>query len=367
MTSVPFLDLGRHVAGIRDELDAAIASVLDAGQFVFGAPLERFEGAFADYCGAASAIGVANGTDAITVALKAVGVTSGDEVITAANTCVPTVAAIDAAGAVPVLADVDEQTYTLDASSVEPLITERTTAIVPVHLYGQCADLDPLLELARAHGLKVVEDCAQAVGAEYGGRRAGSIGDAAAFSFYPTKNLGALGDGGAVTSNDPEVAERARLFRNYGERGKYDSVLRGWNSRLDTLQAAILSAKLVHLESWTERRRALASLYDEALAGSAAVTPLPAPGRRHVYHLYVVRVDDRDGVRERLRERGVGTLVHYPKPVHRHEAYAALAADDGRLGRSEQLADEILSLPLYPELSDAEAEAVAEGVRAVLR
>jgi dTDP-4-amino-4,6-dideoxygalactose transaminase len=361
--AVPFLDLRRHVAAIRDELDAAIAAVLDGGQFVFGEPVERFENAFAEYCGTRHAVGVASGTDALTVALQAVGVSPGDEVITAANTCVPTVAGIEAAGASAVLADVDEETFTLEPASLEALIGERTRAIVPVHLYGQCADLDAILDLARSRGLKVVEDCAQAVGAEYRGARAGSIGDAAAFSFYPTKNLGALGDGGAVTTRDEETAERARLLRNYGEASKYDSVRRGWNSRLDTIQAAILAAKLPHLEAWTQRRRELAAFYDEALGGTDVITPVTRPERRHVYHLYVVRVRERDMVQERLQETGIGTSIHYPRPVHEHPAYRDLAAADRRLATSERLSREILSLPLYPELEDAEAEAVAEAVR----
>ncbi len=365
-TTVPFLDLRRHVAAIRDDLDRALGRVLDGGQFVFGTPLDEFEDAFAAYCRAPQAVGVASGTEAITIALQAVGVGEGDEVITAANTCVPTVAGIEASGAAAVLADVDEETYTLDVAALDALVAERTRAIVPVHLYGQCADLDPILELARRHGLKVVEDAAQAVGAEYHGRRAGSIGDAAAFSFYPTKNLGALGDAGAVVTTDPETAERARLLRNYGEQSKYDSVRRGWNSRLDTMQAAILSAKLVHLEAWTERRREIAAWYDAALADTSVVTPRAAPGMRHAYHLYVVRVQDRPMVQERLQAEGVGTLIHYPRPVHKHPAYAGLAAPDGRLVTSERLADEVLSLPLYPELTDDEVEIVADAVRRVV-
>jgi dTDP-4-amino-4,6-dideoxygalactose transaminase len=261
------------------------------------------------------------------------------------------------------LADVDEATFTIDVARLEPLLTERTRALVPVHLYGQCADLDPLLDLARAHDLKVVEDAAQSVGAEYVGRRAGSLGDAAAFSFYPTKNLGALGDGGAVVTRDPGVADQARLLRNYGERSKYDSVRRGWNSRLDTVQAAILDAKLDHLEPWTERRRELAARYDSGLAGVSVATPVVAPGRRHVYHLYVVRVQGRNALQERLRADGIGTLVHYPRPVHLQPAYRGLDRSDGSLSVSERLAGEILSLPLYPELRDDEVDVVVEALR----
>jgi dTDP-4-amino-4,6-dideoxygalactose transaminase len=361
--SVPFLDMSRHVAAIRPEVDAALARVLDGGQFVFGEPVETFERNFASYCAVGHAIGVASGTDAITIALQAVGVGEGDEVITAANTCVPTAAGIEATGATVVLADVDEQTSTLDPTKLEPLLTDRTRALVPVHLYGRCADLDPLMELAEAHDLKVVEDVAQAVGATYRGRRAGSIGHAAAFSFYPTKNLGAFGDGGAVTTNDEEVAERARLLRNYGERSKYDSVRRGWNSRLDTMQAAVLDAKLAHLDAWTDRRRDIAGLYDRGLADVPVVTPAGAGEGGQVFHLYVVRSPARDRLRARLAEDGIGTLVHYPRPVHLQPAYRSLARDDGSLAVSERLAGEILSLPLYPEMTDDEVDAVIAALR----
>lgn len=361
MTRVPFLDLSRQTEALRPELDAAVAAILDSARFVLGPPVEAFEREFAAYCGAAHAVGVASGTDAITIALQAVGILPGDEVVVPANTCVPTVAGIEAAGAVPVLADVDEDTFTLAPDSVAQALTPRTRAIVPVHLYGQCADMDGLHDLARAHGLKVVEDVAQAHGAAFGGRPAGSLGDAAAFSFYPTKNLGALGDGGAVVTGDADVAEQARRLRAYGERARYDSVRTGWNSRLDTLQAALLRVKLPHLERWNERRRQLAGLYAELLADTGLVLPQEAAGRRHVYHLYVVRSRDRDGLREQLAAAGVDVLVHYPLPVHRHEAYRHLARE---LPVSERLCAEVLSLPLYPELRDAEVEAVAAALRA---
>jgi dTDP-4-amino-4,6-dideoxygalactose transaminase len=360
--NVAFLDLARHVRATRAELDAAIARVLDAGQFVFGSPLEEFERAFADFCGAREAVGVASGTDAITIALQAVGVGPGDEVVTAANTCVPTVAAIEAAGATPVLADVDPVTWTLDPGALEEAVTERTRAVVPVHLYGQCADMEAVAAVARRHGLKVVEDAAQAHGAAYRGDRAGTLGDAAAFSFYPTKNLGALGDGGAVVTNDPEVAEQARLLRNYGERARYDSARSGRNSRLDTIQASVLGAKLTHLEEWTTRRREIAARYLEALAQTGLGLPVEAEARTHVYHLFVVRVNDRDRFREDLAALGVGTLVHYPRPVHLHEAYTHLARPGDLLAESERLSREVVSLPLYPELEDGEVEAVAEAV-----
>jgi dTDP-4-amino-4,6-dideoxygalactose transaminase len=360
--SVPFLDLSRRIASIRGELDAALGAVLDEGPFVFGPHVEGFERAFAAYCGAGHAVGVGSGTDAITIALQAVGVEPGDEVVTTSNSGVPTVAAIEAAGAVPVLAEVDSTTMTLDPARLDAAVTERTAAIVPVHLYGQCADVGPIVELARARGLKVVEDAAQAVGAEYGGRRAGTLTDAAAFSFYPTKNMGALGDGGAVVTNDDAVAERARLLRNYGEESRYRSVIAGRNSRLDPLHAAGLLVQLGRVDGWNERRRALAAHYAEELADSAVELPVEASGRRHVYHLFVVRTPRRDGFRAALEAAGVGTLVHYPLAVHRQPAYARLARPGLEL--SERLSREVVSLPLYPELTDAEAEAVVAAVRA---
>jgi dTDP-4-amino-4,6-dideoxygalactose transaminase len=359
--TVRFLELARGIAEQREQLRAATESVLDEAHFVLGARVARFEEDFAAWCGAAHAVGVASGTDALALALQAVGIGPGDEVVTAANTCVPTVAAIESAGAVPVLADVDPRTFTLDPGAVAAVVTPRTRAVVPVHLYGQCADVEPLAEVARAHGLKLVEDAAQAHAAEHGGRRAGTLGDAAAFSFYPTKNLAALGDAGAVVTDDAAVAERVRRLRMYGERQRYESMLRGRNSRLDALQAAVLSVRLPRLDAWTERRRELAARYDDALAGSGVAPPVEAAGRRHAYHLYVVRTPRRDELRAALADAGVETLVHYPRPVHRHPAYVHLARP-GRLETSERLCDEVLSLPLYPQLSDAEAGRVAEAV-----
>jgi len=295
--------------------------------------------------------------------LAAVGIRAGDEVITAANTCVPTVAGIEATGATAVLADADPETYTLAPASVEEAISPRTRALVPVHLYGQCADIAPLAALARVRGIAVVEDCAQAHGALYRGGRAGSLADAAAFSFYPTKNLGALGDAGAVTTDDAGVAERARLLRNYGERGRFEHVARGRNSRLDTLQAALLRAKLPFLDGWNERRRAIAAHYTDALAASGVEPPREAADRRHVYHLYVVRSRQRELFRRRSADAGVETDVHYPLPVHRQPAYVATAPTGRSLKVSEELADSVVSLPLHPHLSDAEVEHVAAAAR----
>jgi dTDP-4-amino-4,6-dideoxygalactose transaminase len=363
VTRVPFLDLARHVAAVREEIDEAIGDVLDSGWFVLSPHVASFEGSFAASCGVRHAVGVASGTDALTLALRAVGVGPGDEVVTVANTCVPTVAGIEAAGATAVLADASPDTWTLDPESFADAVTSRTKAVVPVHLYGRCADMDAIGEIARDRDLKVVEDCAQEHGAHMGGRPAGSVGDVAAFSFYPTKNLGALGDGGAVVTNDDEVASRLRRLRVYGENERYSSIESGWNSRLDSVQAAVLERKLSHLYAWNTRRREIAAAYGAAFGELPLVTQPRDDG--HVYHLYVVASQDRDGLRQRLAERGVETLVHYPRAVHQQPAYARLARP-GRLETSERLCRQVLSLPLYPELTAAEVDAVIEAARDAL-
>jgi len=359
---VPFLELGRETEEVHAPVSRALEEALRESRFTLGPAVGASELAWASFCGAGHAVGVASGTDALALALGAVGVGPGDEVVTAANTCVPTVAAIVQAGAAPVLADVDPRTGTLDPASAASAVTERTRAIVPVHLYGQCAEMEPILAVARARGLSVVEDAAQAHGAEYRGRRAGTLADAAAFSFYPTKNLGALGDAGAVVTDDGEVAERVRLARSYGESTRYLSVTRAASSRLDTVQAAVLAAKLPRLAPWNERRRSLAGTYLERLAGTDLELPAEAPDRRHVYHLFPVRTPRRDALRRALEALGVETLVHYPRPVHKHPAYADLARSDGALSVSERLSAETLSLPLYPQLRDEEQSAVCEAV-----
>jgi dTDP-4-amino-4,6-dideoxygalactose transaminase len=361
--NIPFGNLARQTESVRDDLDAAADRVLRSGQFLFGPEVERFEASFAAWCGVTNAVGVANGTDAITIALQSVGIRPGDEVITAANTCVPTIVGIENAGAIPVLVDCDPATRTIDPHLVEAAIGPQTHTLLPVHLYGQCADMDSLESIASRHGLKLVEDCAQAHGATSGSREAGSFGDAAAFSFYPTKNLGALGDGGAVVTSDQEVAARARLFRNYGEQARFEHVVRGRNSRLDALQAAFLNAKLTKLEQWTERRRQIAERYSDALADSPIVeAPHEALGRRHAYHLYVIETSARDSFRASLAEAGIETAVHYPLPVHRQPAYEGIRRS-GSLTVSERLAQQIVSLPLYPELKDDEVEYVCSTLR----
>lgn len=368
--TVPFLDLRRRIASREEEHDLRIAEVIEAGVFVGGPWVERFEDGFASYCGAAGAVGVASGTDALTLALTAAGVGRGDEVITPGNTCVPTVAAVEATGATPVLVDPDRSTRTLTADSVASALGPATRAIVPVHLYGHCADMPGILALGREHELIVVEDAAQAHGATLGGLRAGGFGDAAAFSFYPTKNLGGLGDGGAVVSTRQDILEGVRLLRNYGERERYLSVVSGRNSRLDTIQAAILSLRLEKLDEDNNRRRAIASYYLEALDRwglSDHGVSLPQPVTESacpVYHLFVVTTEARETVRESLKKDGIESLVHYPRAIHQHPAYARLGRQP--LPVSESLAESVFSIPLYPELSDAEVEHVAEAVSSAL-
>lgn len=362
MVSIPFGDLKRQHDALRPELEAAIGRVLAGGWYILGPEVRAFEERFAAYCGAKHCVGVANGTEAIQLALAALGVGPGDEVITVANASVYETITILALGARPVFVDVDERTHTVDAELIEAAITPRTRAIVPVHLYGRMADMAAIMAVAEHRGVPVVEDCAQAHGARQAGRPAGSIGAAGCFSFYPTKNLGALGDGGAVVTSDDRLAEKLRRLRQYGwERKYYTADLGGLNSRLDELQAAVLSVKLERLPAWNERRRALAARYDRLLAAADLGLPEAPPDGEHVYHLYVVRSPRRDELQAALRERGVGTDVHYPLPAHRQPVYASLAPPGG-LPVTEQLAGEILSLPMYPELTDAEVEAVAAAV-----
>ena len=352
---VPFLDLAAATAVLRPALDAAVARTLDESRYVGGTAVAEFERAWAGFCGAKHAVGVGSGTAALELALRAAGVGSGDEVLVPANTCVPTVAAVEGAGATPVLVDAHPETWTLDPERLADAPSTRTRAIVPVHLYGRRADLDAIGAFAREHGLVVVEDAAQAHGlADVAGDSA-----AAAFSFYPTKNLGALGDAGAIVTNEDAVAESTRRLRSYGEDERYHSVEPGTNSRLDTLQAALLLAKLEHLSESNERRRALAARYHELLADLPL--ELPTWDDASVWHLYVVRVRDRDGFRSALEARGIGTAVHYPRAIHQHPAYARLRRE---LPIAEALAREVVSLPLHPALAEAEQDAVVDAIRA---
>jgi dTDP-4-amino-4,6-dideoxygalactose transaminase len=360
--AIAFNDLGRGVAELRAELDAALARVLDSGWFVLGGEGEAFERELAAALGTEHAMGVASGTDAIELALRALGIKRGDEVVTQANTCVPTVAAIERAGATPVLCDVEPAAGTMDQESVEGALSERTRAVIPVHLYGQCAEVDAVAELCSGRGIAVVEDCAQAVGATLRGRPAGTLGTVGCFSFYPTKNLAALGDGGAVVTDDAELADRLRLVRQYGQTDRYRHVTEGVNSRLDELQAAVLRTRLPQLEGWNERRAAIAAAYTTALADGPVRPLAQLPERRHVFHLYVVEAPDRQALQSYLAARGIGTLVHYPTPVHGHLPYRRLADGPVPLTVSERLCARVLSLPLYPELRDGEVERVADAL-----
>jgi dTDP-4-amino-4,6-dideoxygalactose transaminase len=360
--TVPALDLRPVHTALAEEIQAAMRRVVESSRLVLGPEVEAFEDEFAGFCGTRHCVGVGNGMEAIELVLRALDIGPGDEVVTVSHTAFPTAAAITATGAVPVFVDVDPDTFCMDPERVADALGPRTRAIVPVHLYGRCADLDAIGALAAGAGLPVVEDAAQAHGASLRGRRAGTLGRAAAFSFYPTKNLGALGDGGAVVTDDDELAGRVRRLRNYGEESKYVNAEPGLNSRLDELQAAVLRVKLPHLESWNSERRAIAARYDELLAGSAVAPPQGDGG--HVYHLYVARSAARDALREHLSAAGIGTAIHYPTPVHMQAAYASGGMRRaGSLEHTERLADEIVSLPLFPGLGDARLEEVAAAVR----
>jgi dTDP-4-amino-4,6-dideoxygalactose transaminase len=360
VTRIPVCDLKAQYAARKSELDEAALRVMASGWFIQGQEHAAFEREFAAYCEAEHGVGVANGTDAIRIGLQALGVRPGDDVVTVANVGMPPVAAVREAGATPVFVDVDRQTRNIDPAAIAARITPRTRAVLAVHLYGHPVDVDAIRSVIAPHGIKLLEDCAQAHGARYKGRRVGSRGDAAAFSFYPTKNLGAFGDGGFVATNDPEVADRARLLRGYGWRQRYVSESHGFNSRLDELQAAILRVKLRHLDAANDARRRRAALYDEALKG--VTVPLVAPWAEHVYHLYVVEVDGRDGLRAALHAAGVGTDVHYPLPSHLQPACADLGIGPGVLPVTEALSARVLSLPMYPELPIGHVERVAEIV-----
>jgi dTDP-4-amino-4,6-dideoxygalactose transaminase len=359
---IPFVDLAGQYQALKAEIEAAISRVLAGGWYILGEETRAFEAEFAAYIGVTYAVGVASGTDAVALALRAVGVAPGDEVITVSHTAVATVAAIEQAGARPIFVDIEPASFTLNPARLEQAISARTRAIVPVHLYGHPADMEPILAIARRHALAVVEDCAQAHGAAYAGRRVGSFGDAAAFSFYPTKNLGAVGDGGIVVTNRAEVAEQLQLLRQYGWASRYISQVRGGNSRLDELQAAILRVKLPYLETWNERRRELAVGYSIRLAASRLVLPEGVEPFRHVYHLYVVRTPERDALLADLRARGIGAQVHYPVPVHLQPAYTDLGFGPGSLPETERAAREVLSLPLYPEMSDTNLEQIVQAI-----
>jgi dTDP-4-amino-4,6-dideoxygalactose transaminase len=359
VSDVPFVDLSANLADLSPEVFDVVRRVIESGRFVLGPEVDAFEHELARYCEADGAVGVDSGTSALELALRAFGVGPGDEVITAANTFIATVFAIRYTGARAVLVDVEPTTHTIDPEAVGRAITPRTKAIIPVHLYGQPAAMGPILDLARARGVRVLEDACQAHGARYRGRRVGALGDAAAFSFYPSKNLGAFGDGGAVVSRDPDVLARVRGLRDYGQVAKYRHAYLGYNRRLDELQAAVLRLKLVRLDAGNARRAAAAALYDAALDGTGIARPHRADDRTHVYHLYVVRSPRRDVVRAALEAQSIHTGIHYPIPLHLQEACADLGYRAGDFPVTEEAAPELLSLPMYPEITAEQVERVS--------
>lgn len=361
---VPFLNLRLHHEPMRAELRAAIEEVIDANAFAGGSFVERFEREFAAFCGSKHACGVGNGTDALWFALLALGVGPGDEVITVPSTFMATAEAISYCGATPVFVDIEDDSYTMDSAQLERAITKRTKAIMPVHLFGQMADMDPILAIARRHGLPVVEDACQAHGAEYNGHKAGTMGDVGCFSFYPGKNLGALGEAGAATTNNSELKQKMDVLRDHGQAKKYHHTMIGWNGRMDGIQAAALSVKLKVLARGNEKRREHAQRYNELLGGiDEIVPPKTQPGRVHVFHIYAVRAPKRDELMRSLSQQGVSCGIHYPIPVHLQEAYRSLGLARGAFPVAERCADEFVSLPMFPELAPEQVDAVARAVR----
>ena len=363
---VPYLDLKAQYRSIKPEIDQAVARVLDSCQFVLGPEIAEFEKEFASYCGTTECVAVNSGTSALHLALLAAGVGPGDEVITVPFTFVASVATILYAGAKPVLVDIEPRTFNMNPDALQAAISPRTKAIVPVHLYGHPADMDPILEVARKHNLVVIEDAAQAHGATYKGRSAGRVGDIACFSFYPTKNLGAYGEGGAVTTSNPEYARTIRMLRDWGQDRKYHHLLHGYNYRMEGFQGAILRVKLRHLERWIERRRAIVKTYNEQLAGLDVVRPAEMPWARHVYHLYTLRSDNRDALQADLLNEGIQTGVHYSTPAHLLPAYAHLGYGPNSFPESKKAAREVLSLPLYPELTESQVQTVLDALTEIV-
>jgi dTDP-4-amino-4,6-dideoxygalactose transaminase len=361
---VPFLDLDAHHRPIRAELDAAIADVIDSGAFAGGPFVEKFERDFATYCGCKHAIGVGSGTEAVWLALLAAGIGAGDEVITVPNSFMATAEAITYCGARPVFVDVDDSTYTMDPEGLEAALTPNTKAIIPVHLFGQCADMDPILDFARQNDLIVIEDAAQAHGAKYKHRMAGTIGSVGCFSFYPGKNLGALGEAGAIVTNDQALDSRIRVLRDHGQTQKYHHSDIGWNCRMDGIQAAVLSVKLRQLDRGNRLRRSHAAAYNEAFSGiEDIITPVAADYGEHVYHVYAVRVEERDHALWLLGKKGIQVGIHYPVPIHRQKAYHSLGYEIGSFPIAETLAHQLISLPMFPELSSSQIEQTAHALK----
>ncbi len=360
---IPFLDLGAAYRELKPEIDAAISRVLDSGWYVLGAETEAFEAEWAEYCNAKHAVGVANGLDALSLALRSLDIGQDDEVIVPSNTYIATWLAVSGVGATPVPVEPDPATHNIDPSRIEAAITPNTRAILPVHLYGQPADLDPILAIAKRHSLYVVEDAAQAHGARYKGKRLGAHGDVVCWSFYPGKNLGALGDAGAITTNNPALADRISLLRNYGSRQKYVNEEAGVNSRLDPIQAAVLRVKLAKLDEWTERRRAIAKTYTSGLAETGLHLPSVPDWADPAWHLYVLRSPERDRLQSFLNENDIGNLIHYPIPPHKQKAYSELAMAAEALPIASKLADEVISLPIGPHLAAKSVDLVTESLR----
>jgi dTDP-4-amino-4,6-dideoxygalactose transaminase len=365
--NIPQVDLKAQYSSIKDEIDDAIRGVVTSGQFILGPETKALEPEMASYLGVSQAVGVASGTDALHLALLAVGIKPGDEVITTPFSFIATAEAITHCGTVPVFVDIDPRTYNIDPAGIEAKVTKKTKAILPVHLYGQPADMGPILELAGKHNLKVVEDCAQALGAEYKGKRVGSLGDAGCLSFFPSKVLGAYGDGGMVVTNNPETAEKVTMLRNHGSQKKYFSSVPGFNSRLDELQAAILRVKLRHLDKWLELRRQKAALYSRLLKQINGVQPPhEAPDCRHIFNYYTIRLENRKLNRDRLKEylnsQGIATAIYYPLSLHLQQVYKPLGYKAGDLPESERAQEEVISLPMYPELGDDKIEAIARAI-----
>jgi dTDP-4-amino-4,6-dideoxygalactose transaminase len=359
---IPFGDLSRQYRKYKKDFDRIFSGVFEKGSYILGENLDNFEKDFASYLDIKYAIGVANGTDALFLALKASGIGPGDEVITVSNTAVPTISAIDASGAAPVFADIEENSFNIDPSGIEPAITARTKAIIPVHLYGRPCGMDKILKIASKHGLKIIEDCAQAHGAEFQGKKAGTFGDLSAFSFYPSKNLGANGDAGMVMTDNEELAGQVSLIRNYGFKTRYNSIIRGYNSRLDEIQAALLDFKLAKLDSWNKRRYEIAKKYINSFKDLPIILPEIEPGTLPVFHLFVIRIKDRERFMQYLLKEGVAVLIHYPVPVHLQPAYEFLGYKKGSLPVTERLSEEILSIPIYPELEDREVDYIIEKI-----
>lgn len=361
--TIPFLDLLAQYQSIKNEVIAAVENIFNSCAFIGGKEVEKFEASFAQYCNASHCVGVGNGTDALWLTLKAMNIGPGDEVIVPANTFIASAEAITAVGAVPVFVDHDINCYTMNTTEIEEKITSKTKAIIAVHLYGQPADMEPILSIAAKFGLKVIEDAAQAHGAVYKGKRVGSIGDAACFSFYPGKNLGAYGDGGAIVTNDQDLADKVRLLSQHGSKVKYHHEIAGFNSRLDGIQAAVLNVKMKYIEQWTEARRKNASIYSNLLKDTSIVLPIERENCRHVYHLFVIRVKNRDTVQKKLLERGIQTSIHYPTPLHLTEAYKNLGIPEKAYPITEACANELLSLPMYAELSMDQIQEICDTLK----